>query len=132
MYGNLLDTTRSQRLASETIAFTATSSISIGSKITNIIGQYSATGLITPNTAGIYNIQSHFAGDALYNEANSPTQTLTVTAVPTAGHALSSPSTVASSTNTTISSPPHSPLLASGSSVNTTDNLDRYRHQEKE
>ncbi|PWU81272.1 MAG: hypothetical protein DLM72_07765 [Candidatus Nitrosopolaris wilkensis] len=114
--GTLLDTTKSQSLASKTITFTATSPILIGSKITNTIGQYTASGLISPSTTGTYNIQSHFAGDALYSVASSPTQSLLVTTAQT----QFSPSTAASSTNKTTSSssaPPHMPVVPSGTGI---------------
>ena len=89
MYLVLTDTTKSVGLASKTITFTATSPITISSKTTNSLGQYSATGLIAPSTTGTYSIQSHYAGESLYNAANSPTQTLTVST--TAAAAITGP-----------------------------------------
>jgi hypothetical protein len=78
--GTLLDTTRSIGLISKTITFTATSPITISSKITDTAGHYSATGLTAPTTPGTYHIQSHYAGDSLYNAFNSPAPILTVAA----------------------------------------------------
>jgi len=78
--GTLTDTANSGGIASKTITFTATSPITISSRTTNTAGQYSATGLIAPTTPGTYSIQSHFAGDSLYNAVNSQVGTLGVTA----------------------------------------------------
>jgi hypothetical protein len=75
--GTLVDSTAKQQLASKTISFTADAPITIADKITNTNGFYSATQA-APSTSGTYNIQSHFAGDSLYNAKDSVTKTLTV------------------------------------------------------
>jgi peptidoglycan/xylan/chitin deacetylase (PgdA/CDA1 family) len=76
--GTLTDTTAGgKQLESKTITFTADAPITISDKTTNTNGFYSATQA-APNTAGTYNIQSHFAGDDLYNSKDSQTKTLTV------------------------------------------------------
>ena len=77
--GTLTDGTLKKQLASKTITFTADDPITIGDKTTNTNGYYSGTQT-APGTAGTYNIQSHFAGDSLYNAKDSVTKTLTVTA----------------------------------------------------
>ncbi len=68
----------SSALSGKIISFTATPPIIISDKITNAIGQYSATGLKAPTTKASYNIQSHFAGDSLYGPKDSPTAILQV------------------------------------------------------
>lgn len=83
--GTLGDHSAAVPLASETITFTSTSPITINSATTTSTGHYSVSGLTAPTTAGTYSIRAHFAGDTLYNAANSQTQTLTIstTAAPT-------------------------------------------------
>jgi hypothetical protein len=76
-YGTLTDSTAKQPLASKTITFTATAPITIPDQTTNTSGQYSSTQA-APSTAGTYNIQSHYAGDSLYNAKDSSIKTLTV------------------------------------------------------
>jgi hypothetical protein len=76
--GTLTDTTAGKQLASKTITFTADSPITISDKTTNTNGFYSASQA-APSTAGTYSIQSHFAGDDLYNSKDSATTALTVT-----------------------------------------------------
>jgi len=78
--GKLTDITNvpSSALSGKIISFTATPPIIISDKITDAIGQYSATGLKAPNTKASYNIQSHFAGDSLYGLKDSPTAILQV------------------------------------------------------
>jgi len=78
--GKLTDITNvpSSALSGKIISFTATSPIIISNKITDAIGQYSATGLTAPNTKASYTIQSHFAGDSLYGLKDSPTVILQV------------------------------------------------------
>jgi len=78
--GKLTDITNvpSSVLSGKIISFTATPPIIISDKITDAIGQYSATGLKAPNTKASYNIQSHFAGDSLYGLKDSPTAILQV------------------------------------------------------
>jgi K319-like protein len=98
--GTLIDTSTSVRLVSKTITFTATSPITITSRNTNTLGQYFATGLIAPSTPGTYSIQSHYVGESLYNAANSPTQTLTVST--TAAGATTRPTTPTSTTTTAV------------------------------
>jgi peptidoglycan/xylan/chitin deacetylase (PgdA/CDA1 family) len=75
--GTLTDTTTQQQLASKTITFTADTPITIADQTTNTNGFYSASQA-APSTAGTYNIQSHFAGDSLYNAKDSTSKTLTV------------------------------------------------------
>jgi hypothetical protein len=75
--GTLTDTTTQQQLASKTITFTADAPITIADQTTNTNGFYSASQA-APSTAGTYNIQSHFAGDSLYNAKDSTSKTLTV------------------------------------------------------
>jgi hypothetical protein len=75
---NDVTNTPSSSLSGKIISFTATSPIVISDKITDAIGQYSATGLKAPNTKASYNIQSHFAGDSLYGFKDSPTVILQV------------------------------------------------------
>jgi predicted phosphodiesterase len=79
--GKLTDITNvpAGALSGKIISFTATSPIIISDKVTDAIGQYSATGLKAPNTKASYNIQSHFAGDSLYGLKDSPTAILQVT-----------------------------------------------------
>ncbi len=77
--GVLKDSDSGAILSSMRISFTADPPINISPKVTNSIGQYFATGLKAPGTAGLYHIQSYFAGDALYAASNSPVQTLKVT-----------------------------------------------------
>jgi hypothetical protein len=77
--GTLTDSTAKKPLASKTITFTADDPITIGDKITNTNGYYSATQA-APSSAGTYNIQSHFTGDSLYKAKDSAIKTLTVTA----------------------------------------------------
>src|SRR5919109_585726 len=75
--GTLTDSTVTKPLASKTISFTADAPIKIAAKTTNTNGYYSATQA-APNSIGTYDIQSHFAGDSLYNSKDSVTKTLTV------------------------------------------------------
>jgi hypothetical protein len=75
--GTLTDGTLKQQLASKTITFTADAQITIADKITNTNGYYSGTQA-APTSTGTYNIQSHFAGDSLYNAKDSVIRTLTV------------------------------------------------------
>jgi hypothetical protein len=82
--GTLTDSTAKKPLASRTITFTADDPITIGDKTTNTNGFYSGTQT-APSTAGSYDIQSHFAGDNLYNAKDSVIKTLTVTAAPPQG-----------------------------------------------
>ena len=78
--GKLTDITNvpSSALSGKIISFTTTPPIVISNKITDAIGQYSATGLNAPNTKASYNIQSHFSGDSLYGAKDSPTTVLQV------------------------------------------------------
>jgi hypothetical protein len=78
--GKLTDITNvpSSALSGKIISFTATPPIVISNKITDAVGQYSATGLNAPNTKASYNIQSHFSGDSLYGAKDSPTAILQV------------------------------------------------------
>jgi hypothetical protein len=108
--GTLTDGITKKPLASKTITFTADDPITIGDKTTNTNGFYSATQT-APSTAGTYDIQSHFAGDSLYNAKDSLTRTLTVTTAPSATAAATEPSTTSSSESsssesTDSSSPP--------------------------
>jgi len=77
--GTLTDTTiqPQAQLASKTITFTATAPITITDKTTNTNGFYTSTQP-APSTSGTYNIQSHFAGDSLYNARDSAIRSLTV------------------------------------------------------
>jgi hypothetical protein len=77
--GTLTDTTvqPQPQLASKTITFTADAPITIADKTTNANGFFTATQA-APSTAGTYNIQSHFAGDSLYNAKDSLIRSLTV------------------------------------------------------
>src|SRR5919199_6437752 len=75
--GTLTDTTAGTQLASKTITFTADAPITIASQTTNTNGFYTSTQA-APSTAGTYNIQSHFAGDSLYNAKDSTVRPLTV------------------------------------------------------
>ena len=79
--GKLIDITDvpTTALSGKIISFTATSPIIISNKVTDAIGQYSATGLKAPNNKGSYNIQSHFAGDSVYGPKDSTTAILQVT-----------------------------------------------------
>ncbi|MGB5089836.1 MAG: PKD domain-containing protein [Nitrososphaeraceae archaeon] len=79
--GKLTDITNvpSSALSGKIISFTATPPIIISDRITDAIGQYSATGLKAPNAKASYNIQSHFTGDSLYGLKDSPTAILQVT-----------------------------------------------------
>jgi hypothetical protein len=76
--GTLRDTTLSTTLASKSITFTATSPIVIPDAVTDANGLYTTSGLTAPTVPGVYNIQSHFAGDTLYKPFNSSTPSLTV------------------------------------------------------
>jgi len=78
--GILTDITNapSSPLSGKIISFTATSPIVITDKITDTMGQYSATGLKAPNTKASYDIQSHFAGDSQYGSKDSGIATLQV------------------------------------------------------
>ena len=75
----LKDSTLGVVLASRTINFTATSPIVISSQITDSTGVAKASGLIAPDLAGSYNIQAHYAGEALYYAKDSSIKILTVT-----------------------------------------------------
>jgi hypothetical protein len=80
--GYLMDATANQQpLSSKTITFTADAPITIADRTTDTNGRYSARQA-APTGSGTYNIQSHFAGDSLYNPMDSPTRTLTVTTAP--------------------------------------------------
>ena len=78
--GVLKDRNTGAVLSSKTISFTADSPITIADETTDSAGKYSADGLQAPDDAGTYNIQSHYAGDSLYNARDSAIRTLTVTA----------------------------------------------------
>ena len=80
VYGVLKDSTLGTVLSSKTITFTADSPITIADKTTDSAGKYNAPGLPAPDDAGTYDIQTHFAGDSLYNARDSAVKTLTVTA----------------------------------------------------
>lgn len=75
--GTLRDQLTGSWLQDKTITFTADDPITITDKTTNQNGFYSGSQA-APTTAGTYNIQSHFAGDDLYNSRDSVTRTLTV------------------------------------------------------
>jgi large repetitive protein len=75
--GTLTDSSAQKQLASMTITFTADAPITIADKITNTNGFYTSTQA-APNTAGTYNIQSHFAGSDLYVAKDSLIKALTV------------------------------------------------------
>jgi hypothetical protein len=75
--GTLTDTTTGAQLASKTITFTADAPITITDKTTNLNGFYTSTQA-APSSPGTYNIQSHFAGDSLYNARDSVVRALTV------------------------------------------------------
>jgi hypothetical protein len=90
--GTLTDVSTSTPLGGGTITFTATAPITISPKVTDTMAHYSAAGLIAPHTPGTYNIQSHFATTSLYNAANSPMRTLTVSATAPQGPAASTQS----------------------------------------
>jgi hypothetical protein len=75
--GTLLDPLTGTWLQGKTITFTADDPITISGKTTNLNGFYSGSQT-APGTSGTYDIQSHFAGDALYNSRDSVTRTLTV------------------------------------------------------
>jgi hypothetical protein len=79
--GKLTDTSIKQPLSSKTITFTADAPVVIADKTTNTKGGYSATQE-APSSMGTYDIQSHFAGDSLYNAKDSPTKTLSVATAP--------------------------------------------------
>jgi hypothetical protein len=80
--GYLKDATANQQpLSSKTITFTADTPITIADKTTDANGRYS-TKQAAPTDTGAYNIQSHFAGDSLYNAKDSPINTLTVATAP--------------------------------------------------
>ena len=70
-----------QPLSSKTITFTADDPITIPDKTTITTGYYSSRQA-APSGTGTYNIQSHFAGDSLYNAKDSPVRTLIVTPAP--------------------------------------------------
>jgi hypothetical protein len=78
--GVLKDSTLGAVLSSKTITFTADTPITIADKTTDAAGKYSADALQAPDDAGTYTIQTHFAGDSLYNAKDSAIRTLTVTA----------------------------------------------------
>jgi peptidoglycan/xylan/chitin deacetylase (PgdA/CDA1 family) len=107
--GTLTDSTAKKPLASKTITFTADAPITIGDKTTNTNGFYSGTQA-APSTSESYDIQSHFAGDSLYNAKDSPTRTLTVTAPSTTPATepatTSSSESLSSSESTDSNSPP--------------------------
>jgi peptidoglycan/xylan/chitin deacetylase (PgdA/CDA1 family) len=105
--GTLTDGTLKMQLASKTITFTADDPITIGGKTTNTNGYYSGTQT-APSTAGSYNIQSHFAGDSLYNAKDSVTKTLTVTAPSSPAAATEESSTTPSSESSPSSESPDS------------------------
>jgi peptidoglycan/xylan/chitin deacetylase (PgdA/CDA1 family) len=86
--GTLRDSLTGTWLQGKTITFTADDPITISGKTTNLNGFYSGSQT-APGTSGTYDIQSHFAGDALYSSRDSVTRTLTV----------SSPSIAASTTD---------------------------------
>jgi hypothetical protein len=86
--GTLRDSLTGTWLQGKTITFTADDPITISGKPTNLNGFYSGSQT-APGTSGTYDIQSHFAGDALYSSRDSVTRTLTV----------SSPSIAASTTD---------------------------------
>ncbi len=118
--GKLTDITNvpSSALSGKIISFTATPPIIISDKITDAIGQYSATGLKAPNTKASYNIQSHFAGDSLYGLKDSPTAILQVIGKGTSASAatalqnMTGPSSTTSSENLTNgTSPPSENVL---------------------
>jgi len=118
--GKLTDITNvpSSVLSGKIISFTATPPIIISDKITDAIGQYSATGLKAPNTKASYNIQSHFAGDSLYGLKDSPTAILQVigkgtsTSTATGLQNMTGPSSTTSSENLTNgTSPPSENVL---------------------
>ena len=75
--GTLTDSTAQAQLASQTITFTADAPITIADKTTNLNGFYTSTQA-APNTAGTYNIQSHYAGSDLYIAKDSLIKALTV------------------------------------------------------
>ena len=83
--GSPMDTSTSKPLEGKTITFAASSPIRVNSIVTNPEGQYNATALSAPNTTSTYIIQAHFAGDSLYNLADSAIKTLTVTGTATGG-----------------------------------------------
>jgi hypothetical protein len=76
----LKDSTTGAVLSSKTITITADSPITIADKSTDSAGKYDSGSLPAPDDAGTYNIQTHFAGDSLYNAKDSVIKTLTVTA----------------------------------------------------
>jgi K319L-like, PKD domain/Bacterial Ig domain/Calcineurin-like phosphoesterase len=103
--GILTDITNvpSSALSGKIISFTATPPIIISDKITNAIGQYSATGLKAPNTKASYNIQSHFAGDSLYGLKDSPTAILQVIGKGTSTSTAIAPQNMTGPSSTTSS-----------------------------
>jgi peptidoglycan/xylan/chitin deacetylase (PgdA/CDA1 family) len=107
--GALLDLVTSGPLAvSETITFTSTAPITLDPVTTNTNGfYYSAQN--APMTDGSYNIQSHFAGDALYNSKDSQIRTLTVSANTAASATAPTPSISSSQPSTSPSSPASTP-----------------------
>ena len=64
-------------IGSKTVTFTADTPITIADQITDGTGSY-VVKPTAPTTAGIYNIQSHFATDDLYAAKDSPIKALTV------------------------------------------------------
>ena len=103
--GILTDITNvpSSALSGKIISFTATPPIIISDKITDAIGQYSATGLKAPNTKASYNIQSHFAGDSLYGLKDSPTAILQVIGKGTSTSTAIAPQNMTGPSSTTSS-----------------------------
>jgi K319L-like, PKD domain/Bacterial Ig domain/Calcineurin-like phosphoesterase len=103
--GKLTDITNvpSSALSGKIISFTATPPIIISDKITDAIGQYSATGLNAPNTKASYNIQSHFAGDSLYGLKDSPTALLQVIGKGTSASTAIAPQNMTGPSSTTSS-----------------------------
>jgi hypothetical protein len=101
---NDVTNTPSSALSGMIISFTATPPIIISDKITNAIGQYSATGLKAPTTKASYNIQSHFAGDSLYGPKDSPTAILQVIGKGTSTSTAIAPQNRTGPSSTTTSS----------------------------
>src|SRR5439155_685524 len=66
-------------ISTKTIAFKATSPISVPSTTTSSTGNYLVGGLKAPSTKGSYTMQSQFAGDSLFGLSSSIVQTLKVT-----------------------------------------------------
>jgi len=115
--GTLTDSSTATNLATKTITFTADSPITISDKVTNTNGFYTGSQS-APTTVGAYNIQAHYAGDALYNARDSLVRTLTVSG-PSTASILSSSSTTTSPATTTKSL--SSTLAPSESSSATTE-----------